>query len=527
MCLVSVGAFSHSTAKASDDVKITKYYEAMVVGQTVKITSNVLGDVKWSTNNPQYATIDEKGNLTALKKGVVKVTVEDENGKKDTAKVLIVGKQGTTFNQTNVNKMLASSKVKTITIKNEKSEESYEIKKGTYSKKELIVNAPYSDVTNYGSFKKVVIMDVKNGTWNEGGERNKITVNDNDLTFSILEGTTVKFLNMNGETININNLGRIIKASVNTKMTLNIEGSGAINTLDINNDSTITISESSIVSTLNLNAKQVTITANGKAGTIYVTSPSNITLTGDASKINIVVMKEAAGTTIASSVPVHVIAEGKTDVNLKAGAEGSTLLSNNKEDAVIDNNTTKDVKYIVGPETFIIPPKGSTSSTNGESGGADTTTGKAVKTVNGNKVTYKLPRNISELKTVTVTLNAVSSTQTFDISKTVMNYVYGLLGKDTSYISKWKLDIGFTVEKGGMTITLEEPEGLSRKVTFKKGDFEYKGIVTLNESDNSVQVKRADGTGYSYILSKEGYDTLIIISDNPDISTLVDFTVTY
>ena len=65
------------------------------VGEPVQLSAEVLPataetELSWSTSNKKYATVDENGMVTPIKKGTVTITVKTDNGKKDTVKIKVV-----------------------------------------------------------------------------------------------------------------------------------------------------------------------------------------------------------------------------------------------------------------------------------------------------------------------------------------------------------------------------------------------------------------------------------------------------
>lgn len=518
--LVVTPAISGNTAEAAQkgsakSIKLTAAdnVNVIVVGKKYKLNYNVSpktskDKVTFTSSNSDVATVS-KGIITPKKTGNVTITATTTSGKKSSVKFLSMNKSGVTGWQSRIDKMLAADNVTAISIKELDLERNYQIEKGDYSKKTLTVNAPNSDVDNYGTFKTIRIKDVKNGTWMENAKNNSITVDDDDIALVIDKNAEVKGLTFTAP-----------NASVNLK------SEGKLNQVTISGTDS-----------------KINLTANGTIGKIILDSKADIAILGNAEKVILEVTKKASGAKIESSVTLDAAVASNVNVKLLAGAEGSTVEKANADIKVELNNSTAS-KVEIGTagsdkKESVDAGKDNTTTPGGGAGGGgstgdsgNTTPSDTTKTVtgvssnNGKTAVYTLPTAVDNLKSAVVKVTTNAITKDYSVDGTILTYVKKLLASEATYVKLWKGLNGFetSLGVGGSTIKIDgTSDPMTKKVTFDGMEF----TVSVNETTGEITVKKSNGTA-TYTLSKAGRNTLTITSDtNTNVSDMVAFQVTY
>lgn len=486
----------------------------IVVGKKYKLNYTMTpktskDKVTFTSSNKEVATVS-KGIITPKKTGNVTITATTQSGKKSSVKLLAINKNGVTGWQSRVDKMLAADNVTGISIKELDAEKSYQIAEGDYSNKKLAVNAPNSDVDNYGTFKSILVTDVKDGTWTENGKNNVITVKDPSLSFVINKDAVVKGLSF---------------TAPNSKINLKSEGKA--------NKVTISGTDS-----------KINLTANGNVEKLVIDSNAEVVISGNAEKVALEITSKATGAKIESSVKVEAAVGANANIKLLEGAEGSTIEKGNADIKVELNNATtskveigtagSDKKESVeaGKDNTTTTPGGGSTGGGSTGDGGTTTPTETTKTItgvssNGGKTaTYSLTTAIDNLKSAIVKVKTNAVTKDYSIDGTILTYVKKLLGNESMYVDLWKNMSSFETQLGvgGSKVKIEGIAGsMTKTVTFDNMKF----TVTVDGSANSISVKKNDGVS-TYTLSKSGRETLTITSDiNTNVSDMVSFQITY
>ncbi len=112
--------------------------------KTTPVTWKITGADK--VNVLSKKAVGKQWKLQAKKAGYITVTAKNKKNKKTISqKVFILDKNGTVSNQKKLTAALQAKKVKKITIKTEEKTE-FTIPEGDYNEKEIIVNAPKSEI---------------------------------------------------------------------------------------------------------------------------------------------------------------------------------------------------------------------------------------------------------------------------------------------------------------------------------------------------------------------------------------------
>ncbi len=226
-------------------------------------------------------------------------------------------KEAVVTNQTELEAALNDKNITLISIQT-KEAINFNIPKGDYSDKSITVIAPNGDVNNKGTFKHIVIQEIKDTTWNEYASNNSIYLNDS--------------------------LARLV-----------IDNMATLNEI--------------VVSCCNSN---INIVANGSINIVSLSQPAQVSFTGTSNRVPVAVERTAAGSTISSSIPLNLNMMANTAVNLSKGAEGTVL---NRADNTVGVNVTNDtqkevqlltnnvVDQVVAPTHPTGTPAGPTGST--------------------------------------------------------------------------------------------------------------------------------------------------------------------
>ncbi len=501
----------------------------LVLGTKYKLSytlspTNAKSKVTYTSSNKKIATVDANGNLTPVKAGEVTVTAKTANGKSKAIKYLVVDKNGTTSAQAKLDKMLAASNVKTITIKNADTFGKYTIKAGTYSTKTLVVNAPLSDVTNNAVFKSVTIKDVKNGTWTENAKNNKFSITDRVFSFKVAKGASVADLKVNSA----NMQAKFDFSGTVSKM--DVTGKNANIKLNADKNSTL----KSV--TLHTDNAYVALKADGKMENVLVDGKTKMVVTGETKNLPIEVSKNAAGTELETSVPVELKADTNMTLILEKGAEASNItVADTSVKLNVTNDTAKDLVIHVEGSTSTITvkageteqpktPEDTNNNNSGSNSGGSTTTTKTVTGTSGSTSTYTLPVAFSNLKSAVVKVTDKSNNQTsYAINNSTITYVASLLSAESINVDLWSSVSSFTKEVTTGKNMVISGNGATKTVTFDGKTYS----VTVNKADSTVTITKS-GSSVTYTLSKSGNTLTIASSDtNEDVSQLVTFVVTY
>ncbi len=236
-------------------------------------------------------------------------------------------------------KALKSGKYKKITIKTD-AKISFTLA-AKYSNEDLkiVVDARNATFNCKGTVGSIVVNDAK--TVKEYASGNNITINDEKLTFKIMEGAStekVKIASESGEIKIVNN--------------------GDVGRFDVTGESNVTVEQ------------------NGSVGRLYVAAAGCISVSGTADeKLAVTVKPDAAGAQITSSLPVKANLYSDAEFVLKEGAEKSRLTQKQETVGVkLDNNTGKSVT-VSGPNGEAINVRKGESFDNRKAAGSEDSSG--------------------------------------------------------------------------------------------------------------------------------------------------------
>lgn len=196
----------------------------------------------------------------------------------------------------------------TVTIKIETTEKSTFTLNAKYSSDliKIVVDAPNATFKSKATVSSITINEAK--SVKEYASGNKITVNDEKLTFTAMPTASVEKLTIASETgtVKVVNNGGIEKVAVKSEV-------------------------------------KVDLTQNGEVGRVYVGAAADISVSGTAEEnLKVTVQKDVVGASVTSEVPVSVNAYGTVDLTLDKGAENSKVTVKEETAGVKLENKTEE-----------------------------------------------------------------------------------------------------------------------------------------------------------------------------------------
>jgi len=542
MVASTVPAYTVSAATAAKTaITVSNKRTVLVAGRTYNVKT--VGATAFKSSNTSVATVSKTGKITPKATGYVTITATVD-GKKVTTQFLCVSKTGTTSSQGKVDKMLAAPNVKYITIKNAKSEETYIIKKGDYSAKTLVVNAPLSDVKNSGSFSKIVVKDVKNGTFTNY-VKNTFEITDDDFKF-VEKGK-----------------GSVIEVAEGSKGTLQVTGKDV--SVSSEGELDLQPTKDATLGTITVKGGTFTFDAakNPDVKEIVVEGKADIKIVGStAANIPVTIQKTAEGTTLESSCSVKLEVKAKADVKLSDAAGGSVIKVANdvKADISVDKSVKGDVgvgtigstevKTVTGGSQVSVAVGGVVTTTGGGAAGVVVLAGPVVETTYDSvkkETTYKLinAESFDKLTSVNVTLK--SKTETVAISGNVLKYVNTLIN-DATAADRWKAistpvakvittgitaNIATTTDAAIKTVTFVAPSNPS--INGKSYTVELVGTTTVKinavatpnskyiiTKNSATQVTVTTPLGGTYVITTDAAHTYFTIKGDTTTKVIIN-----
>lgn len=213
-----------------------------------------------------------------------------------TIKVIYMSSQATNnsqaiaTNQEELNKLLAENGVNEIAISTQEAL-TIKIPEGYYNTKTLIVDTKNAEIINYGVFKNISIIEVKDNSWREYAKGN---------SFNLKSSNSIKFI--------VENYAEVTDVIIET--------AGCYLSLE----------------------------NNGSVKRIRLLKSSQLHVSGKKSKISVDVESTVVESTISTSVPLNLRMNATTYVTLDPGAEKTDLTKVSKSVILkITNNTTESV----------------------------------------------------------------------------------------------------------------------------------------------------------------------------------------
>ena len=374
---------------------------------------------------------------------------------------------------TELNKALKDKSVSQITIStNQKIE--MEIPEGDYSSVDLIVETPNADIVNRGSFKTITINQIASDTWTEIAKGNVLIINAVAGHVVIPEDAGIKEI-------------RIVGSS--SSFILDVEGS--IDKIVVDSKA------------------KLTVNVEGSVGSIEVNDRSTININGSSTEaIDVIVSEKADATSVTSNVKIEVYTSANTEINLSAGAEGSTIKTENKEKSVeVTNNTTQAVSVIIsGGESqsveagknATIDGEGNVTGSTDEEGGPEGGDGGSSGGGGGSQPSGDITRVISYFETIPYIFAGTEgeSLKTIEqINTELPTTVKAFDNKGNSFnisVKEWRNEEGYTINSsagsykyaavlGDSSVTYTNPDSkkatvfvvVSHKTEIEFGDVDF------------------------------------------------------
>lgn len=228
-------------------------------------------------------------------------------------------KSKTVTSQAQLNAALKDGKISKITIKTSKKT-NFTIKKGSYSKKTLVINADKATVTNAGKFKGISI--TKAATVNEKADANAITVTDTKLTLNIKKGADKSAIILGKKNADIKLVadGKVSSVTVAKDAKLSISGKSQVGKLTVNADNTnLTVGKSITIN--NISVDDATVSASTLKGSSLL--GANVIMY--TKKIEIVNHGYVKAIVLAKAATVNVSGNSKTATDIVNNAQGSSI----------------------------------------------------------------------------------------------------------------------------------------------------------------------------------------------------------
>lgn len=537
---------SISTNKGKD---VTLLEDGSFVFETVPSPETSTDVFRYTSSDESVAKVDYKtGEVTAVGEGSATIDV--------IGKANVYADHDSKYNRkTSVDVQVLPSVVKdvaqlksalkadgtgTIRIATD-AEDSFTIPQREYSEKSLVVNAPNADVSNYGTFKEVLIEDIKPTTWYENGIGNVLRCKAPNAGIIAGINSVVKGIiaELRDQKINIKVNGSLEFIVVSEKSSINI-ASGSANKEDqtatkvlVNADDAKIESSTSIELELNSNAEIVL--EKGAEGTKIVNTSSNQIKASIKNNTEVEVkVSDSTGKEV-------TIESGKSeDVALLPEPDKATDLDEVNKDLAdaVEKGEEEKANPTVTPtpgETTPTPEPTATPTVTPapDNGGSTPVTpskyDKTVKAAIENGVAkYVLPVAITELDSAIVKVDTDRNGEfesQYTITGSIIKRIGELLDGQSKYVEMWKGLTGYTVSTAvdSKTITISGQAGsLTKTVSFDGQSY----TVTVKEESNAITLQKVGGAA-TYTLSKSGTDTLIISGGDEASYNSVEFYVTY
>jgi hypothetical protein len=250
---------------------------------------NIQNYEAWLTNKAS------KDNLITAKSDWITITVMPIKGEAST--------------QEQLDALLATEHIKQITLSSN-TEQKINIHEGDFSDRTLIVNAPNTDISNYGLFKNITINSAANTTWEENAVNNSIEIKDSYIRILITEKSQVKCITFDKAQATLTTSDRALR--------------------DMEDNS---LYQSFLTESYHDPVNLAFLSVNGKLDKLDIISPSAIKLFGFGEVDQVVVEKTAVETKIATSVKTAIVAD--TDIMLTLFEGVQSIEINTSEDITV------------------------------------------------------------------------------------------------------------------------------------------------------------------------------------------------
>ena len=221
----------------------------------------------------------------------------------------------TVSSQKELEKALKSGKYTKITLSTD-AKGKITVPKGDFGNVKLVIKAPNATIKNKSNVKKLTIADAKSFT--EYASGNTISISDNKLKFTTSKDAEVKSL-----------------AVAAKDAAITIANNGSIKKVDVTKPATLKIVEK----------------GEGTVGKLYLNAETDVSISGkNAAQTTVAVYDGGAGSSIASSVDVKLVAYADADVKLSKGAENSNITVKNEDVKLDVQNKTGDAVEIATPD---------------------------------------------------------------------------------------------------------------------------------------------------------------------------------
>lgn len=344
-------------------------------------------------------------------------------------------KSKTVTSQAQLNAALKDGKISKITIKTSKKT-NFTIKKGSYSKKTLVINADKATVSNAGKFKGISI--TKAATVNEKADANAITVTDTKLSLNIKKGADKSAIILSKKNADIKLVadGKVSSVTVAKDAKLSVSGKSRVGKLTVNaNNTNLTVGKSITINNISVDdaavstptlkgssllganvimyTKKIEIVNHGYVKAIVLAKAATVNVSGN-SKTATDIVNNAQGSSISTACPASLtLNEGAAVEVAKGGSlDKLTINSDSADVKVAEGAKVKNVEITKEGSNVGLDVDGAIANIDVKAksdvniSGA-TETAIAIKSkVEGASVATKVPVEVSASAAVKVTLEA-------------------------------------------------------------------------------------------------------------------------
>ncbi len=223
-------------------ISISPTSVSLTKGATKSISVNVSPENAYNkaftvtSDDTDIATVSDDGTITAVNLGTTTVTFKTVDGEKTAVcSVSVIDNQGekTVTNQTELNTALANKNISRVIV-DTNEQLTLNIAQGTYTDKDIIVNAPNLHMDNYGNFNSIDIKAIGPNSWKEFANGNVLNVGAPSAKVIITEDASASLNMIEGAgDVNIINDGVINQLNIQTPTNLNISGDSTQNNVPV------------------------------------------------------------------------------------------------------------------------------------------------------------------------------------------------------------------------------------------------------------------------------------------------------
>ena len=333
-------------------------------------------------------------------------------------------------------------------------EQSLLIQSGDYAALDLTIDAPNTEIENYGIFNLITILQIASNTWTERISGNSFSLNSAATHMIVPAGIEVT---------------RIENMQAGSTVALEIDGT--VNMLTMSSPNSI-----------------VSVKVEGSLKQVVLNSMANLTLSGSTGlKTAIDLGFDADNSVISTTIPVNVANYSDLTFTAEGGSEGSTVsIKSSTKSTTVSNNTSEVIEVITvdgtsqlvesGKEGIVFAADTGADAGTDQSAGADGGSNSSANTSTGNTNT-------------TTTTNSGSSTRTSSSSSSTRTYSSSGSGTTTTSNSSTTTATGT-----GTASSASSSSDAAKKENVQSGEGYTKTEVDALLSDKDKKIESLENT---------------------------------